>query len=921
MLNSNIDSYLRLARHAPTLHCPFSIYSDLKHLKDSSNLPSSLLRLLSYSLSRFNLFRSAGSISFSDALAPAAPHEHYAYPCFTSLLQFLGYRSEDCNTFVELQTSPQNHNICTHIASLDELACALSLSNTQNTPLPDLESEATSDSEELSDDQQSLNRSRPRTHVELHLRHLRRSIPRLKSTKYANLYLLRASSRPAVCPNIILVEDSGGAGLATLFRSICYRVSDVHSNLPIHSIFSTVYSTSIGEKQRLTMAHRNLQMQCCNYGVTSDFTTERVLFTVQESKRIMRLFNRRERQKDGTWTKRPRKPLASPSESITQALLRLRAAAQADSKGSMSVVSDSECLLKTIPENKGENKETCQHSSSLSLSSSEASLITQHKHKIISYFSYLSRYPTLAWDPVTVIDFSPIQYDILTFDMCSEISFNLGTVHKEAGTKAAKRPILMSYNRHRFSYRRQLFRAQLFYHILSNSSSYKLESDKYYYNSLNDCMDLHVEQEVVEKRKSQFRSPSIHEVLCGITEEDGILDEVAQKISEPGDIIPFRKVTETKKTQKKNTKSNSKYSILDQMAKASQKPPEAIDCEISEPPRKQPSSFTILSTDSFSKLLNKILDNDTNSLQHIEKDAPVPIFINGRGQTQYKYSLINESLADNREDLSFISVPLCEIAPFNCSHLFMLKDVASDVVKCKALACEALVLACYDVTSWQISRHTLSLRPNIRQLSNLIHFWGDTANMPLMTKRKQNTTWSDHAYIDVIEACSSLCGGFLILSGSSYLSLYQASTGQASCAVEISHIMNSERIQSAVRYALLSQKGSRKRYRVDFVPETCPTLPVIEKYLSYLEHVDQDAIRYNILLNLDQKGIYGDILLANGEIMTRRMIDTIHMAFPMVDYGAPSSVLQGLDILEKMERAQFLKNDLICFSDLHRTRP
>lgn len=880
MSNNNLDSYLRSARHAPVLHCPFSIYSDLQHLKDSSDLPSFLLRPLSYSLSRFNLFRSAGSISFSAALAPAAPHEHYAYPCLASLLQFLGYRPEDCNASVELGKSLQNHDVCTYIASPDELSCALSLLGTQHTHPPDLESDTTSDSEELSDDQQSLNRSRPRTHVEFHLQHLRRSIPRPKPTKHANLYLLRASSRPTVCPNIILVEDSGGAGLAALFRSICHRVSDVYSNLPVHSIFSTVYSTSIGEKQCLTMAHRSLQMQCCNDGATSDLATERVLFTVQESKRIMRLFNRKERQKDGTWTKRPRKPLASPSESITQALLRAKAAAQTNSKD--------------------EDKETYQFSSSLSPSSSESSLTAQHKHKITSYFSYLSGYPTLAWLPVTVIDFSPIQYNISTFDMCSEISFSLGTVHKEAGTKAAKRPILVGYSRHRFSYRRQLFRAQLFYHMLSNSSSYKLESDKYYYNSLNDCMDLHVEQAVIEKRKGQFRPLSVQEVLCGITGESRSLDEVVQKISEPVNIIPPKKVPETKRTQKKNAKSSSKHSILDQIVKVSQKPSEAIDCEVGEPLRKQLSSSTVLDADSFIKLFNKTSDSNINSMQHIGRDASVPTFINGRGRAQHEYSLINEYSADDREDISFISVPLCEIAPFNCSHLFMLKDVASDIAKYKALACEALVLACYDTTSWQASKHTLSLRPDIRQLSNLIHFWGDAASMPLVAKRKQGATWPDHTYADVIEICSSLCGGFLILSGSSHLSLYQASTGQVSCTIEISHIVNSERIQSAVRYVLLSQKGSRKRYRVDFVPETCPALPVIEKYMSYLERADhQDAIQYNISLNMDQKGIWGDILLANGEIMTRRMVDMVHMALPMVDYGAPSSVLQGLNVLKK----------------------
>lgn len=42
----------------------------------------------------------------------------------------------------------------------------------------------------------------------------------------------------------------------------------------------------------------------------------------------------------------------------------------------------------------------------------------------------------------------------------------------------------------------------------------------------------------------------------------------------------------------------------------------------------------------------------------------------------------------------------------------------------------------------------------------------------------------------------------------------------------------------------------------------------------------------------------GDILLASGEIMTRRMVDMVHMALPMVDYGAPSSVLQGLNVLK-----------------------
>lgn len=922
MLHSNLDSYLRSVRCAPILTCPPSIYSDLQNVEESSSLSLPLLHFLSYSLSRFNLFRSTGCVSLAAALAPAAPCEHYAYPCFVPLLQFLGYEPKDCNVPADPQKSVHDQDKGTCTLPLESLICAQTVTgaqplfnNMQGIPPSASESDTTSDSEELSTNQQPASKSRPKTHAELHLRHLRRSIPRLRPTKYANLYLLQAPSRPAVCPNIILIENNWSSGLATLFRSVCYRVSDVHSNPPANNIFSTVYSTVIGEKQRSTMAHRNLQMHCCHDSLGSDFAHERILSTVQESKRILRLFTRREQQKDGTWGKRTRRSHASSSGSITQALIRAKAAIQQNTKSDEPYSGSMGHLVSNITETQSEDKEICQRSSP---SPSESSLSVQTRDNIVAYFSYLSNYPALAWDPIAVVDFSPIQHDMTTFDICSGISFSLGTIHKEAGTKAAKRSILMGYNRYPFSYRRQLFRAQLFYPILSKSTTYKLDSDNYYYNSLNDCMDLHIDQEIIEKRHAPFSVLSIHAVLCGKAEKQEGPNEMDQRISKPADALLLRKASESKRAYKKDAKSSIKHSILDQIAKVHQRPSEVTGYDVSEPTRKRSSSSAALSANSFLKLFCTITDFNPMPLQQTESSAPT--FISGRGQTQREYPLINDNQAVDREDLSFISVPLCEIAPFNCSHLFMLKDVASDMVKYKALACEALVLACYNTASWKKSKTALSLQPKICQLSNLIHFWGDVTNMPLALGKKQSDAQSDNVYVEVIEAYSSLCSGFLSLSGSSYLSLCRASIDQDACVVNVEHDLSGKMTSSAVRYALLSQKGSRKRYRIDFIPETRSAPPVIEQYVSFLEGLNKDAMCHTISPNVDQKGVYSDILLANGEIMAKRMMDTVHMALPMVDHGAPSNVLRGLDMLKDWKEHS-LKNDPACFSGLYGALP
>lgn len=905
MRNSNIDSHLHSIRDSPTLRCPPDIYSELEGLESSDDFSPHFLHLISYSLSRFNLFRNTGCVSLSSALSPAAPQEHYAHPCFVSLYKFLGCEPEGCAAPIESPRPVQNQDtdalvtqpgppICTQTAN----EASASINNLQGVvSTSDSETETTSDSEGLSTNQQTSNKNRPKSYAELHLRHLKRSIPRLKSTKYANLHLLHALSRPVICPNIILVEDTGGCGVASFLRSMCHRVSNVYSNPSVQSLFSTVYSTVIGEKQCSSMAHRSLQMQCCNDNLSSDFTNERVLSTIQESKRIIRLFNRREKQKDGTWGKKPRKSPASPSESITQALQRAKAAIQKKDKSNKAEQGELEYSNGVIVETRPDDKQSGQRCSSPS--PSESSLSIQNRDSIIAYFSYLSNYPTLAWNPITVIDFSPIQYDVSTFDICSEIGFNLGSIHKEAGTTAAKRSILIGYNKYRFSYRRQLFRARLFYNILSKSSVYKLDSDKYYYNSLNDCMDLHIEQDAVERRQGLFNPLSLHTVLCGTCEEEMPPDKIVTKTDESTNTTQPKKVTEPKRDQKKGTKSSSKYSILDQIAKSAQKPSLAIDGEGKEPTRKQPSSTLPLSTDAFFKLFIKTMDPNMDSLQHTRRDISAPSLINGRGLPQHEYSVINDNITDSQVDLPFVSVPLCEISPFNCSHLFMLKDMTSDIAKYKAMACEALILVSYNTASWKMSSYTLSLRPDIRQLSNLIHFWGDTVNMPLAPEKRSVSAQSNNIYADVVESCSSLCSGFLSLSGSSHLSLYRNPAEQDACMVSIENSMSGERILPAVRYALLSQRGLRRRYRIDFVPETRQVSPEIEEYISYLETLDRDAMCHSILPNLDQRGMYSDILLANGEVMARRVTDTIHMVLTMANYGAPDNVFRGIDILQK----------------------
>lgn len=919
MSDAHFESCLHSIRDSPLLHCPYSIRLQLEGLEGCSDFSSHFLHLVSYSLSRLNLFRNTGCISLSSALSPAAPQEHYAFPCFAPLYQFLGYEPETCDVSTKSLRSAQNPVANTLISSNEQIYIQsingehTSINNTTSiNSTPDYGSENTTDSDELFSNQQSTTKNRPKSYTELHLQHLKRSIPRLKPTKYANLYFLKTLSRPATCPNIVLVEDTGSCGVTSFFKSMCHRVNNIYNSPPIQSIFSTVYSTVIGERQCPSMAHRSLELQCYN-NYSSDFAKKRVLSTIQESKRIIRLFNRREKQKDGTWGKKPRRSSISPSEPITQALLRAKAAIEQNTSNNKLELNESANLDQAVLEKNPRYIQLCNNPSS----SSEDRPAIQNRDKIVDYFKYLSNYPILKWNPVAIVDFNPIQHDISTFDICSEINFNLGTIHKEAGTKIAKRSILIGYKKYRFSYRHQLFRARLFYHILSSSSIYKLDNDKYYYNSLNDCMDLHIEQETVEKRKGHFNPLSLHAVLCGVNEEENHPNEIMLKPNELVNTIQSKKIDEIKKNPKKNTKINSRCTILDQIAKASKKSHVAIDGKASEPPRKQSFSEITLSSDSFLKLFFTSLTSNMKSSQSTGESIIAPPPISCRGLVQYKYQLINENPSDDQIDLAFISIPLCEVSPFNCSHLFMLKDVASDIIKYKSMACEALILVSYNVNSWQISRHTLSLRPDIRQLSNLIHFWGDTVNMPLLYDSRSTNNQSNNMYVDVIESCSSLCSGFLSLSGSSYLSLHRDGTEHETCIVNIEYTVTGESVSPAVRYTLLSQKGSLKRYKIDFVPDARPLSPQIEHYISYLQLTNKDAVHYNMLPNMDQIDMCRDILSANGETVARRMTDTIDMALQMINYGAPDSIFGGLSILDKAERAQFLKNDPVCLSNLH----
>ncbi|TNJ27770.1 hypothetical protein GMRT_10120 [Giardia muris] len=311
--------------------------------------------------------------------------------------------------------------------------------------------------------------------------------------------------------------------------------------------------------------------------------------------------------------------------------------------------------------------------------------------------------PVLKHEPLPIIDFTMVQFQSELFDACDAMNYKLGTTFVDDPVCA--RTVITLSQEERYPYCRQLFRAQRFFAKMQRLPEYSFNDDVYYFNTLDNRLERHASMQAANSRKLGLDSSqhlSVAEVLC--------LDGPSQETS--SSTLPSNPNTQTRMQRK-----DSKVSPLLLQLRLQQ----ARKAPTVEPARKA-------------------------SILPIRKTPIEPIAL---GSLSSRRSMVTRSstpewIGPAPPTPLFISLPLCELIPFNCNYAICLDEAwrtyfpsVSKIERttrltlndCRCCASEALVtvmygtrpcLGIYASTYPRSKRSSLSLR----QLCNALHFWG-----------------------------------------------------------------------------------------------------------------------------------------------------------------------------------------------------